>query len=312
MIVDFKIYNSIYDDYINKKVKEDYELYIQYLAREKFNFINTSKLEKIVITKDFMEDVKKFQKSLGISPSVTNNRFFKAYGKTFHNKENDKYYIFIDYEKGMFLMSDDLQKNSFKYLDEKQTNVIKTEKQIALNLLAHELSHVEFETKIGIAEFDETLDSQIRMVIYNLFSEYYACRRSAAVSSKTIALYDEQTIKKLEKEIIREKWRYKTNKIRIDDFCHIFHEYTALCMISVSCILGNQYKENTNCNIYKDCKVNKVAKIFEKEFATIYSDIKNREKIFFNSHLEDTIMRYYESFGVYPSQKEQGIYYYIP
>lgn len=213
MQVEFNVKNLLGKIPVNPDLRQYYERVIQHIAEKRFDFIDTSNLEKIIIPDNFVSDVIEFQRTLNMdNPSVTENEFGRAFGKMLHDTKTGKFYVFIDPGFAAFLMDDTVLSACFDNSEEAMTGARVARLQ-ALNLLAHELAHVEFDTYANLPEAKTDLNGQLESLLYRLFEEYYACRRSAVVSSEHIISYDEKYINDIEQKIIELKWKYKTHEM---------------------------------------------------------------------------------------------------
>ena len=66
-----------------------------------------------------------------------------------HDTKEDKFYVFIDSSKAVFMMENQMFDNCFSLLKKEDYEECVAERKRAFNLLAHELSHVELESNIG-------------------------------------------------------------------------------------------------------------------------------------------------------------------
>lgn len=313
MIVEFNVKKLFGKIPVSPKLKQCYELIIQYICEKEFAFIDTAKVEKVIIPDDFLTEVVDYQSFLGMdNPSVTRNEFGRAYGKMLHDTNQNKYYVFIDGDMASILMNDPLFSNCFGRLDEKTQKLVELERQRALNLLAHELAHVEFHEHITLPEASQEYDSQIESLLYQLFDEYYACRRSAVVSSEGFISYDEKYIADIEQKIINEKWNYKTHAMSLTEFCKLFHSYTKQSLIGMVSALGSLADKQLPDSLYGNCKVGIIIDDFKSAFEKMYDNFIKEKSMSIPRSLVANIERYYDSFGVYISRHPKGLYYDIP
>ena len=313
MLAEFNVKNLLGKVPVTPELKQYYERYIQAIAEQAFCFIDTSKVEKIIVPDDFLFDVVEYQRFLGMdNPSVTNNEFGRAFGKMLHDTKSDKYFVFVDADIATFLMDDTVFNACFNNLDEENKKRAETEQKHALNLLAHELAHVEFDTHITLPEVKKDYDSQLESLLYHLFDEYYACRRSAIVSSEYIISYNEKYIIDIEQKVIDEKWDYKTHNMGLDEFCQLFHIHTKQCLIGMVSVLGMLEDKEIEGVLYENCRLSVIVDDFKREFDKMYCDFLDGKELSMPSVLVRRIKHYYDSFGVYISQRPEDMYYDIP
>lgn len=130
---------------VTPDLKQYYENLITVIARSFLDADTIEQIEKIVVPEDFLSAVMDFQiKNGDENPSVTNNEFGRAFGKLLFNPETKKYVVFIDVMLATFIMDDTVFNACFNRLDEAALEEAKKKRQVSLNILAHELAHVEF------------------------------------------------------------------------------------------------------------------------------------------------------------------------
>ena len=227
------------------------------------------------------------------------------------DKNSGKYTVFLDPEVAIFLMEDNRYNACFNDLDEENKKIVHTKRQQALNLLAHELAHVEFDTHAIEPEAAPDYDSQKESLLYHLFEEYYACRRSSAIG-ESIITYNENYINDMEQRIYDEKWKYKTHVIELNEFCRLFHDLTRQCLIEMVAVLGSLEDKKTKKPFYENCRIGFIVDDFRTEFDGIYVAFRESNAITMSPLLSEKIHRYFASFGVYISELPEGIFYSIP
>lgn len=312
MIIEFNV-TTLFDSIpVNSEVKFYYEKIIQMIVEKQFDFLDTSKVERIVIPDDFIKDVIKYQEFLNIkNPSITNNEFGRAYGKIIFNQNTEKYIVFIDSNYAVLLMTDDFFESSFKNIDKVNRSSLHLIRQKAFNLLAHELAHVEFATFSIRPEYKLCLEDQVKSLVYQLFDEYYACRRSVEVSTNYIVPYDENYIIDIERKINDVKWEYKKYKIGLNEFCRIFHDLSSQSLIGMVSVFGEMEQNKDISTFYKNCKLNTIVKDFKVCFDNLYITFLEKRSIVLPQILTQCIIKYYSSFGVYITEQSEGLYYNI-
>ncbi|TFZ41607.1 hypothetical protein E4100_00260 [Soehngenia longivitae] len=313
MFVEFNVKNLFGKIPVTSELNLYYEQLIKAIAEKISSFIDTSNVEKIVVPNDFIADVVEYQRLLNMeNPSVTNNEFGRAFGKILYDKNADKYVVFIDPNYATFLMEDTLYNVCFNNLDEEYKKNFYVLRQQALNLLAHELIHAEFASHAIVPEVTADYESQVESLLYQLFDEYYACRRSTIVSSEYIISYDEKYINEIEQKIIDEKWKYKTHQTELNEFCLLFHSLTKQCLIGMVSVLGSLEGKKTEEPLYKSCRLGFLVDDFRIEFDKMYVAFLAGNAITMPPLLAECINQYFDSFGVYISERPEGMYYHIP
>ena len=313
MIVEFNPKLLLGNIRVSTELKQYYEKNIEAIATIFSEYIDISNVKKIVVPNNFVDEVLEYQVQLGYkNPSVTNNEFGKAYGKLLLNQHSGKHIVFLDSEIATFLMGDSLTENIIKIAGEENRKTIEDGTQKALNLLAHELSHAEFANKVKQPTFNNSYQSQLENLCYQLLDEYYVCRKSSYLTSINLLTYDENYIYDIEERIIDEKWKYKTHQISLNDFCNYFHLLTRQTLINMVSIVSVLDKDLSNSAYYENCLIGMIVDIFKTEFDRIYYDIHDDKKFVIPNSLLEAINSYYQAFGVYISEEPRGLYYYIP
>lgn len=313
MFVEFNVKNLLGKIPVTSELNLYYEQLIKAIAEKFFSFIDTSNVEKIVVPDDFIADVVEYQGLLNMeNPSVTNNEFGRAFGKILYDKNADKYVVFIDPNFATFLMEDTMYNACFNNLDAEYKKNLYALRQQALNLLAHELAHVEFASHAIVPEVTADYESQVESLLYQLFDEYYACRRSAVVSSEYIISHDEKYINDIEQKTIDEKWKYKTHQTELNEFCLLFHSLTKQCLIGMVSVLGSLDGKKTEEPLYKSCRLGFLVDDFRIEFDKMYVAFLDGKTITMPRVLAACVNRYFNSFGVYIAKHPEGMYYDIP
>lgn len=312
MLVEFNVKNLLGTIPVTSEDKLYYEQLIQIIVEKFFSSIDSSNVEKIIIPDDFIADVLEYQDLKNMAnPSVTNNEFGKAYGKVLFDKNSGKYTVFLDPEVAIFLMEDNRYNACFNDLDEENKKIVHTQRQQALNLLAHELAHVEFATHAIIPEVTLDYESQLESLLFSLFDEYYACRRSSAIG-ESIITYNEEYINDMEQKIHDEKWKYKTHVIELNEFCRLFHDLTKQCLLAMVAVLGSLEGKKTKKPLYESCRLGFIVDDFRTEFDKMYVAFRESNAITMCPSLSEKIHLYFASFGVHISERPEGVYYSIP
>jgi hypothetical protein len=312
VLVEFNVKNLLGKIPVSPERKLYYEQIIQIIVENLFSSIDISKIEKIIVPDDFIADVLEYQEHNNMAnPSVTNNEFGKAYGKVLFDKNKDHYIVFLDPEYATLLMEDSMFNAFFNNLDEETNKIAHVERQRALNLLAHELAHVEFATQAIIPDVTPDYESQLESLLFSLFDEYYACRRSSAIG-ESIITYSEKYINDIEQKIHDEKWKYKTHVIDLNEFYRLFHDLTKQCLLAMVAVLSSLEGKKTKKPLYESCRIGFLVDDFRTEFDKIYVAFRESNAITMSPSLSEKIHLYFASFGVHISERPEGVYYSIP
>ncbi|WFF71816.1 hypothetical protein [Proteiniclasticum sp. QWL-01] len=313
MQVEFNTKNLLGRISVTPDLKNLYEAEIKKIVEKYFDFIDISNLEKIIIPDNFVSEVLEFQKNLYIkNPSVTDNDFGRALGKMLYDSVNNKFYIFIDPQLATFLIDDELFNIYFNNLDDDNTRRVISQRQYAYNLLCHELAHMEFHSNTIAPDTSTSYDHQIKSLIFNLFDEYYACRRSIIIPSDHYSSFNDEYIGGIEQRITEEKWRYKTRESELHEFVGLFHALTNQCLLGMVSVLGSLGGEPLQQHLFVDCKLGIIVNDFNVEFDNTYYKFIRDKAISFSPLLSSVVKNYYDSFRVFLSQRDNGVYYDIP
>ena len=298
---------------VTPDLKQYYENLITVIARSFLDADTIEQIEKIVVPEDFLSAVMDFQiKNGDKNPSVTNNEFGRAFGKLLFNPETKKYVVFIDVMLATFIMDDTVFNACFNRLDEAALEEAKKKRQVSLNILAHELAHVEFALTVVRPKYEKTLQSGLTIQSYNLLDEYYACRRASTFCSRTLADDDESFILDLEEKIDNERWRYKKGNKDLNDFCKEFHQFSEMALIRLVSVLGMYAADENDQLPFPNTFLGKQAGIFKISFDLLFQRIVNGQKIYDSMMPIKAIENYYKDLGVIIFETEEGFYYSIP
>ena len=313
MIVSFEAKKIVEQVPVTPELKQYYENLFAVLANRIVGEDVIEKIEAIVIPDDFISTVLAFQKSHNDNnPSVTDNEFGRAYGKMLYNPETGKYSVFIDIMLASYIMEDNLFSACFTNLDEENLLAVKRNRQVSLNILAHELSHVELAMRLNRPKTEKTLQNSYIQQAYNLFDEYYACRKAGALFPKSIADDDEGFILDLEQKIDSERWKYKTHKMSLNQFCSVFHQLSEMTLIRLVSVLGGYAADEKNDLPFQNSLVGKQATLFKTCFDHLFFQVINEYIVDFSELPTTAIVSYFRDLGVEISETPRGLYYSIP
>ena len=298
---------------VQQPLKQHYEYIIASLATKILETQYLKYIDRIIIPEDFIQAVLEFQDAhcLG-KPSVTDNEFGRAYGKILYDTERKKYSVFIDKQLALFILDDELFELFFSKLDNDHYNAVLNQRMLSLNILAHELSHVEFQIRVKTPDPQRSLSSMLGQQAYILLDEYFACRKAALLFPKSLADDDERFIYDLEKRISNERWDYKTGKIDLNQFCKQFHSLTEMALIRLVSVLGSFHAIDDERLPFQNTCVGKRAPIFNNEFITLYRRIMAGDSFSMPDSILNEIYTYFLDLGVEIEERSQGLYYSIP
>ena len=135
--------------------------------------LSIDNLDEIIITDRMIERVKSYQHEHGITEEITDNEFGSAFGKTVKDKKTGKHVIFLNAEEAAYLLDDSVINQCCKDDETKKDWHMRCNRII--NLLAHELAHVEFNSLFTIqTEFphDTAFDDMLEFLSIIMFQEY--------------------------------------------------------------------------------------------------------------------------------------------
>ena len=298
---------------VTPDLKQYYENLIALIARDFLDTNTIDRIEQIIVPEDFISAVKDFQtKHNDKNPSVTNNEFGRAYGKLLFNPETNNYVVFIDVMLATYIIEDTVFNAWFSKLDETALEEVKKKRQVGLNILAHELAHVEFALAVVRPKYEKTLQSGLTVQAYNLLDEYYACRRASTFYPRSLADDDENFILDLEDKIDTERWNYKKRNMTLNDFCKEFHQHAEMALIRLVSVLGMYAAEENDQLPFPNTFLGKQASIFKVSFDLLFQRIVNGDKIYDSMMPIKAIDSYYRDLGVIISETDEGFYYSIP
>lgn len=298
---------------VTPELKQYYENLISLIVHSFLDEETIEHIDGIIIPKEFISAVLEYQRVHNDkNPSVTNNEFGRAYGKLLYNAEIDKYDVFIDEMLAAFILGDEVFDAWFNNLDDESLAEAKTKRAFSINILVHELAHVEFALRVPLPKQEKSLHGGYIRFVYELLNEYYACRRAASFSARTIADDDEKFILDLEGRIDKERWRYKQGYIDLNSFCKEFHELTEMALIRLVSVLGTYAAENKDYLPFPNTTLGKQAMHFGQSFGSLFSQILNKEEMMVTAFPTDAVDSYYQDLGVIISDTGKGLYYSIP
>lgn len=294
-------------------LKERIELVIAGMAEQVLAGVDASNLEQIIVTDKFVDDVLAFQQEhLGGVKGVTNNEYGRAFGKMIFDPTGKRYYIFLYSEYLSFLLDDAILEPIVSKMPNKLKDEVLFNRRCAINLLAHELEHFKFAITQKEPDLGESLDDQIKKLLYQLFDEYCACRNSMAFSDFSLIPYDEGYMQDIEEHIMDNRLKYNWRNLSLDDFVGVFHAYTRQALMNIAANLGAKHGTENATAIFENCLCGGILHEIETEFDSLYSTMQADATIDISDALVAWIKNYYELFGVSISETPDGLYYDIP
>ena len=185
---------------------------------------------------------------------------------------------------------------------------------MALNIFYHELSHIEMDStyEYEIGE-ENTVCNFLTNISYRLFQEYYATRRAleyyGSFSINSDSKFNE--VENIEKEIVDLKKKYKYREITLNDFVINFHELFTLSLIYVISYYANFYGQKHDFDRYETLNIENHVSDIITALDKLYNDFFENNGIVF-SNLNDVVLRYLESFNLFLTDTENGVYWSIP
>lgn len=299
---------------VNDIIKQYYEKFIEFFIKNETYYLNIEKLRAVIIPNDFLHDVLEFQRQNDIdNPNITNTEFARAFGKVVYIKKEDAYYVFIDVDKAMFIVEDNMFKLLFSNLNSLNYEKCLKERKQALNLLVHELSHVEMESIIkSNSILDNDFKENISIMLGDIFNEYYACRRAKPIYGEYCMIqHDEGYLNNIENKIMIQRKKYNNRLISLNDFCYLFFEYTRLYIIHVASEIGSIYGDKENV-VYDNLRIGKYIEDLKSEFDKMYDIVFKEKKLLISDKLINTVIDIWKEFRIYIIETERGIRVDIP
>lgn len=293
-------------------LKERYELVVSGFAEQLLAGADATKLEKIIITEHFIDDVLSFQREkLNSTGEVTNNEYGRAFGKLLYAPQEEKYYIFLDSEYASFLIDDEILDAMTSKLDDNTKGVIFQQRRCAMNLIAHELEHFKFALTHTSDKSDTSLRGQCKQLLFQLFDEYCASRNATEISGGSVFQYDGDYMLKIEKYIMQQRWSYNTRELSLNEFVGIFHQYTRQALMNIVAHIGAKHGTASTTEVSQNCRCGDTIEELEKMFCAMFASVQDGQSLVIQDELVEWLLGYYAKFEVYISDTN-GLYYSIP
>jgi len=284
---------------INSEVKQYYETIFEIVIKNCLKDLNIDCLEEIIITDSFVKRVKQFQYEHGMCEEVTDNELGTAFGKTIIAKDTGKYHIFLDANIATYLLDDKLfEIYCHKDIEIKQDAILKRDQ--ALNLLAHELSHVDYYSTVEtrtLLPHNNGFDRFIEEQAFIMFSEYYACRRAYEFFSTSDRTTAKQTILQIESKASEVVDSYRRKQIHAKDFLLQFQQWLQMSLNITCYLLGEALFEHEVPDL-SECRIQSIVDDIDYVFDALYSCAREEKRILMPISVRKYILEYYQQFGV--------------
>ncbi|SNT94871.1 hypothetical protein SAMN06297421_107100 [Aristaeella hokkaidonensis] len=308
------IKTSIMDIVSRLKIEEDsvkrfYETAVNAVIEEYAKVLAIDSLNEIIITDRLTESIKVYQYEHELIEEVTENEFGIVFGKTICDIKTNKQTVFLDAYEMLGLMDNDSLNRLYQDNEEQKREAF-VHRDHLINLLIHELSHVEYNSQI-ITEIEfpkkNSFDLYHEGLAKIMFEEYYACRRASEVS---IPFYD-KSLKKIivDIEIKVEKLvqKLRRNELKAVEFIKCFQEYLQLSLKYLCYLLGDVVSNKNVNNELKDTNIQVVIECINREFDDLYKSARASCKVIIPLSIQECVFKYYKMFGVYFFTDEYGI-----
>lgn len=274
---------------------------------------DSTQLERIIVTDNFVSDVLQFQRAnLDGVEGVTCNEYGKAYGKMIFVPKQKRYYIFLDAEYATFLIDDTLMGSIISSVgDELKEDILKG-RNCAINLLAHELEHFKFACSFTKPTTEKNLESEYISFIFQLFDEYYVTRKSLKYSPVPIFPYDEDYMAKIEEHIVANRFKYNMGEISLDEFVPLFHQYTNQALMNIAANIALKHETGNDMVLFENCLCSNLLQELEDSFKSLFDLSENGTQPDISQELINWINEYFSLFRVYITETPQGYRYRIP
>lgn len=274
--------------------------------------IDTTYADKLIITDNFEEDVLAFQTEHNYtSTGITNNNVARAQGKTLIDKETGRYTIFLDSNFGVTLVDDELFEIILQ-LAPGQEEECRMQRATSRNLVAHEFTHVEFESTHVKPTFGTSYREQLKSVAWLLYDEYNACRNAASIEPISFIPDDEKYVIEIERLLMDARRNYTLCRIDQNEFGAQFSEYTRLALIYIVSSMGDAEGAKKKAPDYMNCRaanvVPNLVKALHATRRTIETDNYDEALV----AIAEAVRLYHEQFQVFITNVAQGEYWDIP
>lgn len=274
--------------------------------------INTTYADKLIITDNFEEDVLAFQTEHNYtSTGITNNSVARAQGKTLINRDTGLYTVILDSNFGVTLVDDELFELILQ-LAPGQEEECRTQRATSRNLVAHEFTHVEFESTHAKPTFGTSYREQLKSVAWLLYDEYNACRCAAAIEPISFIPDDEKYVIEIERILMDARRNYTVRRIGQNEFGAQFSEYTRLALVYMASSMGDAEGAGKKVPDYTNCRAANVVPNLAKALHDMRNTIDTGSYDEALVATAEAVRLYHEQFQVFITNVSQGEYWDIP
>ncbi len=302
MRVEFRATNLFDTIPVNEQIRARYETVIMSFIDQVGQSIDVSKLAAIIIPENFVSEVISFQESIGEKPSVTKNEHAEALGKMLYDRKQDAYYIFLDSCIAQYIMSDDLI-TVFSQGDNQDTYL--NRRKSALNMLAHEMTHISFYERIW-GNGEVRTKSILRYLSAILVDEYCACRVANSLVIDPLSISNQTQICELEKLIACERDRYKDQQTNVNQFMGILFQHAELIVKYMAYYIGAQHGQKQQNVNYTEGYITKVAPMFSRRLHRLFDNVESGKSPDLVS-VSDLIIQYFDIMGIKVVEYQSGL-----
>lgn len=281
----------------------------------------------IVIPDNFGEDLYRFQSDKGLTQGYTDGAMGTAFAKVLDYMEDGVSNTVIFINKGLIfcLYSDEY----IEKMDEEQKEVVSHFRDIAINLIHHELIHLHDEQIAGDkynkikSDREKGVMGEMKDVAIMVWKEYYACRLSATTyNCGKIEGDSENLIKQI-------KYVYETTEENIFEY-RLSGDLDALISKVgpiIPTLLNYAAYELGRLSYYKGEVIKEYLKYLnerlidtffyetwremDEHLEQLFSIYPNLESSSFDN-LSNTVLKCWNLLGIFPRDSEKGMYISIP
>lgn len=274
--------------------------------------IDTEYADRLIITDSFEEDVLAFQIEHNYtSTGITNNSVARAQGKTLIDRETGRYTVILDNNFGSTLVDDELFEVILQLAPGREEEY-RTQRATSRNLVAHEFTHVEFESMHAKPTFGTSYFEQLKSVAWLLFDEYNACRNAAAIEPVSFIPDDEKYVIEIERLLMDARRNYTLRHIDQNEFGTQFSEYTRLALIYMVSSMGDSEGAGKKMPDYTNCKAAVVVSDLTRALHDMRRTIETNNSDEALEAIAEAVRLYHEQFQVFITTVPQGEYWDIP
>lgn len=284
---------------VTEDIRQYYEKLFGLIVDEYKGNLVINSLDEIIITDQIVEGVKKYQREHGLIEEITDNDIGSAFGKTILDKRTGRQVVFLNAEEATFLLDDNVINQCCKDDEEKKQWHKRCDRII--NLLIHELSHVEYYSLITTqTEFphNNPFDYMLEFLAVVMFEEYYACRRASEVSIPFYREFVKETIANIENYADDLVEKIKNKEINPIEFHVSFFEYLQMALNEMCYLLGDIQSSKFAESELVGTKIYNIIDCIKKEFDDLYRSSCCERRALIKLGLRNAIIKYYRLFGI--------------